>query len=163
MRVTMNVSSRFAGNGIKRAAIATALIIFLFLVFVPRSFSQSREIVKSDDFEVKIGGYLKNLTTYTYSSERRGFDNYSKIRLKLEATWKKRIKATLHYEIAMLNGESLKDEATRVSASGDPDEFLDSRCWSYIFLVDIAGYQAGRCVDCRIEGGHRGGDKRHQQ
>ncbi len=125
MGAIMRVSGRFAGSEGKSAVIVTIAVIFLSLVFVSPSFSQSREIVKTDDFEVKIGGYLKNLTTYTYSSERRGFDNYSKIRLKLEASWKKRIKATLHYEIAMLNGESIRDEATRVSASGDPDKFLD--------------------------------------
>jgi hypothetical protein len=125
MKTNFTDRKGIAGRAPKSASIVSALIVFLLLALAPPSFAQSREIVKTDDFEVKVGGYMKNLTTYTYSSEMRGVNSLSKVRLKLEASWKKRIKATLHYEIAMMEGESLKDEATRDGASGDPDELLD--------------------------------------
>lgn len=125
MGAVMKLTRGIPGGAAKTASIASTVVLFLLFVLVSSSFSQSREIVKTDDFEVKFGGYLKNLTTYTYSSEMRGIDNLSKVRLKLEASWKKRIKATLHYEIALISGESIKDEATREMTSGDPDELMD--------------------------------------
>ncbi|GEM_PF-1500120 len=125
MRTKFRNRREVAGIGVKSVLIAPVLLMCIFFFSASPSFSQSREIVKTDDFEVKIGGYLKNLTTYTYSSEIRGVDGLSKVRLKLEASWKRKIKATLHYEIAMISGESLKDEATREKLSGDPDELFD--------------------------------------
>ena len=103
------------------------LAVILALVLVPTARAQSRKVVKTDDLTVTAGGYIKSLTTYTYDRDtyNSSIDTSLRIRLKVEALYKRRFKAVVHYEIAGLWGESLNNPSYRWGVSRDPDEFLD--------------------------------------
>ena len=110
----------------KRSAICM-LAVMCALILVPTARAQSRKIVKTDDLTVTAGGYIKSLTTYTYDRDtyNSSIDTSLRIRIKIEALYKRRFKAVVHYEIAGLWGESLNDPYYRWGVSRDPDEFLD--------------------------------------
>jgi len=110
----------------KRSAIAL-LALMCVLILAPAARAQSNSIIKTDDLTVTAGGYIKSLTTYSYDRDTydSSIDTSLRIRLKMEALYKRRLKALVHYEIAGLWGESLNDPGYRWGVTRDPDEFAN--------------------------------------
>ncbi len=109
----------------KRKFFIAIFAFFLIPVFSSVAFSQSKEILKTDDLLITFGGYFKNLTTLSSYGDDESWDNVAKLRLKTEASWRGRVKLVLHYEISAMLGESLKNPSFREIASRDPDDFLE--------------------------------------
>jgi len=106
------------------------VVIFVFLVstiFLNPGVSspQSREIFSTDDITITAGGYFKTLATLTGRGASEKWDGAARLRLKTEASYRDRLTAVLHYEVAAIFGESLKNPQTREMLSANPDDFLD--------------------------------------
>jgi hypothetical protein len=109
-----------------RRAWATAFVtVALLLLACPAAFSQTRELIKTDEVTVTWGGYVKSLTTLSAADDRQQWDGSLRLRIKTEATYRDFLTLTLHYEIASVFGESFSNPAYRSAALRDPDRFAN--------------------------------------
>ncbi len=111
---------------VRRFGAAALIAAAALLLSCPAAFSQSRELINTNDLAVTWGGYVKSLTTLSVPAGGEGVGNGAvSLRLKAEASYRERITLTLHYEVTALWGQSLADPAYRSAALNDPDVFAN--------------------------------------